>query len=791
MCRRLACLLLLFTPVPSFAQSCPDIAGTWTVNQAVDTTLTLDGESDTLSAAGTSDVTLVQSGCAISYSQAVTGLDGTSQNVSRTGTLTGNQLEITGKALIGFPDGACDDNRMLGLGTVFEDRIEMTLSADVTCADDESALHVVVDGEATFTGNSVTSPGAPASGSGDDRDSLSQNAVSTDGRSYAIASTMSLGVRDDDGRAVDASVASVDHSVDFSASFTVDPVQVGRAADFFVALRVGGSLYMVDGDGNRLSWNGSAKSLVPRAGNVTLNASHQLAIDFGKFTTPGKYAFYAGYKLRGESVFHITGKAITLDLAASASSGGFPEPPGPLEPEVRPFYLDLLKTFSILDEDEHYDQKFFLYDDDYAENGIWAFSLVRRYGDETANYIDVFDLADPTDILRSRDKPGCYLDGGLPADKADFLEPSLEEHLVIGSFRGVGRDYLGEPTIALTLEPILARKVADLDAGRAFITLTTEDHYDRTCDGYEEEVLYGYERGGPDTGLNAAFTAPFLGTFENESSLCSTCEHNPEDKNFLVVTDGQHYGNDRYLFRVYEHVSDYYGNGNLVGHISSENQPELEYPLVTNTYQPFSGDFFLGFGTFIKRWYWFGREYTPLIRNSAALITDNIVNYVAFHEDLAEPVIFRQVRLSDNQQENVVETTRLGSMLVIGTNLATYLVDPGLGDAVDYIYEAAPYYQKIDKPGLNLQLVTHNELGIPVGPGVTVNPDNVYLMIGDEDSITLYSPGTSSETGNPGSFIPRYEVDIRDRIDGQWRFHNGFLYDQTHDGFAVYAVSFE
>ena len=117
---------------------CVNVAGTWNGSETVTVTCTVAGETATDTFYGAGTIVIQQNGCSISYD-----LGG----VTRTGTVQGSNVEISGPFIIPAPGVTVTQNLFTGTGTT--DGSTMTLNGSGVASGTVSGL-----GPFTCTGTS-------------------------------------------------------------------------------------------------------------------------------------------------------------------------------------------------------------------------------------------------------------------------------------------------------------------------------------------------------------------------------------------------------------------------------------------------------------------------------------------------------------------------------------------------------------------------------------------------------------------------------------------------------------
>lgn len=126
---------------------CTNIAGYWNASETVNFTCCLAGECESDSISGTNTVLIHQNGCNISYNLDM-GVYGT---VTRTGSIDGNKIHLSGIFVLLSPSCTPTQNRVDINGTVNGDQINLTGSgiAEGTCDGDSASC--TGSSTATFT----------------------------------------------------------------------------------------------------------------------------------------------------------------------------------------------------------------------------------------------------------------------------------------------------------------------------------------------------------------------------------------------------------------------------------------------------------------------------------------------------------------------------------------------------------------------------------------------------------------------------------------------------------------
>ncbi|MCB1121967.1 MAG: immunoglobulin domain-containing protein [Verrucomicrobiae bacterium] len=121
--------LVLVIAKSGFAQ-CDDISGQWQVSESVSITIRIPGEPDeVIEQSGNGTIFLNQNGCDISYSVSVLGT-----SISRTGSIDGNTVSLSGTAAVFQQGVTCSQNLMTATGMIINaGRIELTSSIDIRC----------------------------------------------------------------------------------------------------------------------------------------------------------------------------------------------------------------------------------------------------------------------------------------------------------------------------------------------------------------------------------------------------------------------------------------------------------------------------------------------------------------------------------------------------------------------------------------------------------------------------------------------------------------------------------
>jgi len=104
---------------PGMPPACADVSGTWHYTNTGSVTCTIAGESDTESISGSGSITIAQNGCSISWTVP-------SIQVSRTGSVTGSALEVSGQFAVPLVPGVTiTSNSYTAGGTINGSRIEL------------------------------------------------------------------------------------------------------------------------------------------------------------------------------------------------------------------------------------------------------------------------------------------------------------------------------------------------------------------------------------------------------------------------------------------------------------------------------------------------------------------------------------------------------------------------------------------------------------------------------------------------------------------------------------------
>lgn len=126
---------------------CANIAGNWNGTETVTINCCLGGDCDTDTFSGTTTITIQQNGCDISYDIDISGLG----TFSRTGTINGNNIQLSGLFAILQPSCSASQNSITISGTVNGDQINLQGSGIVNGTCDGVSFSCTGDSTATLT----------------------------------------------------------------------------------------------------------------------------------------------------------------------------------------------------------------------------------------------------------------------------------------------------------------------------------------------------------------------------------------------------------------------------------------------------------------------------------------------------------------------------------------------------------------------------------------------------------------------------------------------------------------
>ncbi|MEW6584347.1 MAG: choice-of-anchor D domain-containing protein [Nitrospirota bacterium] len=103
-------------------KECPDISGEWDYENSGTVTCTYGGDSETEHVSGSGAIFITQDGCKISWTEPTF-------DVSRSGTVTGNSVEVSGKFVVPLVGGVdLTQNTYSATGTISQDKETINLS---------------------------------------------------------------------------------------------------------------------------------------------------------------------------------------------------------------------------------------------------------------------------------------------------------------------------------------------------------------------------------------------------------------------------------------------------------------------------------------------------------------------------------------------------------------------------------------------------------------------------------------------------------------------------------------
>jgi len=155
----LTLLMMALSAQNVLAQACPDLNGTWTVTESVTLTITINGESETITENANDTVNLTQSGCTVRYFRSIPNPEGGSFQAERTGNIVGNTVTFTGIAAVPLAGVTCSKNSFVAVGTINGNRIDATSTVDVRCTVPGITQTVTGNGTAVFIGPPIDTDG--------------------------------------------------------------------------------------------------------------------------------------------------------------------------------------------------------------------------------------------------------------------------------------------------------------------------------------------------------------------------------------------------------------------------------------------------------------------------------------------------------------------------------------------------------------------------------------------------------------------------------------------------------
>ncbi len=133
---------------------CDDISGTWFAEESVTITFRIPGfPNEVISESGSANIFINQNGCNYSYSRSSQGF-----TFTRSGTINGNSISLSGTAAILQTGTTCTSNRVTATGTIINPgRIEFTTTVDIRCANQGLSVTGTGSGSVVLT-RSVPQP---------------------------------------------------------------------------------------------------------------------------------------------------------------------------------------------------------------------------------------------------------------------------------------------------------------------------------------------------------------------------------------------------------------------------------------------------------------------------------------------------------------------------------------------------------------------------------------------------------------------------------------------------------
>jgi len=132
----------------AFAQDCANVSGTWHVEESATVIFSAEGETETVEASGSGEITIEQNGCQISFYSP--GLDGDIM-LLREGTVTNNSITFSGRMVPDMPDVSCSGNLITGNGDIEGNTIYITTTGSASCSVEGTSVSITSNGSAVFT----------------------------------------------------------------------------------------------------------------------------------------------------------------------------------------------------------------------------------------------------------------------------------------------------------------------------------------------------------------------------------------------------------------------------------------------------------------------------------------------------------------------------------------------------------------------------------------------------------------------------------------------------------------
>lgn len=135
--------------------------------------------------------------------------------------------------------------------------------------------------------------------------------IATDGEDYDA--TITIGLTIDDSNTFYSSIAPGTDAV-ITATIQPDPAHTGQQADIYIVQRIGGDFTMKNPDGQFVSWNVKASTLIPALESVVLGANQDVEVYAGLFNTEGTQRVYVGYMPSGTNTLIFNPTAAKFEI---------------------------------------------------------------------------------------------------------------------------------------------------------------------------------------------------------------------------------------------------------------------------------------------------------------------------------------------------------------------------------------------------------------------------------------------------------------------------------------------
>lgn len=139
--------------------------------------------------------------------------------------------------------------------------------------------------------------------------------IATNGQDSDATFTIGLST---DGGSTFLSSLSAGSEAAITASIQADPDHIGQQADIYIVQRSGSTFTMKNLDGQFVSWDVKAKTLIPALESVVLTNNVAVDVFEGTFNTAGSHQVYLGYMTTGSNVLIFNPVAAKFDITETA-----------------------------------------------------------------------------------------------------------------------------------------------------------------------------------------------------------------------------------------------------------------------------------------------------------------------------------------------------------------------------------------------------------------------------------------------------------------------------------------